>query len=109
MRRRTLVALLLALVACVALPALAQADGDPGSDELLAQNLFTGDLSVSTAQQLQLGHLLDATASDGAPVRVAIIAKGRRPRHDHAALAEAADLCRITSAMSSPRPTTAAW
>jgi cytochrome oxidase Cu insertion factor (SCO1/SenC/PrrC family)/thiol-disulfide isomerase/thioredoxin len=75
MRLRALVVLLLALIACIALPALAQADGDPGSDELLAQNLFTGDLSVSTAQQLQLGNLLDATSSAGAPVRVALIAR----------------------------------
>jgi hypothetical protein len=37
---------LLSLCACLAAPALAQADGDPGSDELVAQNLFTGQLDL---------------------------------------------------------------
>lgn len=64
----------IACLACVALPAVARADGDPGSDELVAQNLFTGSLNVSAAQQLKLGRLLDATDTAGAPVRVAIIA-----------------------------------
>jgi cytochrome oxidase Cu insertion factor (SCO1/SenC/PrrC family)/thiol-disulfide isomerase/thioredoxin len=54
-------------------PVAAHADGDPGSDELLAQNLFTGDLNLSAKQQLALGHLLDATAQAHAPVRVAVI------------------------------------
>ena len=57
------------------LPAAAMADGDPGSDVLLDQNLFAyWDANLSSAQQLQLGHLLDATTQAGAPVRVAIIA-----------------------------------
>jgi cytochrome oxidase Cu insertion factor (SCO1/SenC/PrrC family)/thiol-disulfide isomerase/thioredoxin len=67
---------LLALAAVMMLlPAAALADGDPGSDVLLDQNLFSyWDANLSSAQQLQLGHLLDATARSGAPVRVAIIA-----------------------------------
>ncbi len=57
------------------LPAAAMADGDPGSDVLLDQNLFAPwDANLTTAQQLELGQLLDATAQVGAPVRVAIIA-----------------------------------
>ena len=57
------------------LPVAALADGDPGSDVLLDQNLFAyWDANLSSAQQLKLGHLLNATAQAGAPVRVAIIA-----------------------------------
>lgn len=64
---------LLALALC-ALPATSFADGDPGSDVLLDQNLFFGsDANLSLAQQLQLGQLLSATQRAGAPVRVAII------------------------------------
>jgi cytochrome oxidase Cu insertion factor (SCO1/SenC/PrrC family)/thiol-disulfide isomerase/thioredoxin len=77
--RRALVAVLIALAACAAcivLPALASADGDPGSDVLLEQNLFFGsDAGISVKQQLSLDQLLNATAKAGAPVRVAIIAK----------------------------------
>jgi cytochrome oxidase Cu insertion factor (SCO1/SenC/PrrC family) len=66
---------LLALVACACLPAQALADGDPGSDVLLHQNLFAGsDANLSAAQQLQLGDLLNATTAVGQPIRVAIIA-----------------------------------
>ncbi|HEX3616144.1 MAG TPA: redoxin domain-containing protein [Solirubrobacteraceae bacterium] len=75
MRLRALIAVLLAIAGCVALPALACADGDPGSDVLLDQNLFYGsDTGISVQQQLSLDRLLDATAGAGAPVRVAIIA-----------------------------------
>jgi cytochrome oxidase Cu insertion factor (SCO1/SenC/PrrC family)/thiol-disulfide isomerase/thioredoxin len=73
MKRLTL--LVLALLALAA-PAVAQADGDPGSDELVFQNLFFGaDDGISTAQQVQLGKLLTATEALRAPVRVAIIGK----------------------------------
>jgi cytochrome oxidase Cu insertion factor (SCO1/SenC/PrrC family)/thiol-disulfide isomerase/thioredoxin len=76
MKRSALLALLLAIVACIALPALASADGDPGSDVLLEQNLFFGsDAGISVKQQLSLDRLLQATATAGAPVRVAIIAQ----------------------------------
>jgi protein SCO1/2 len=72
-RRWRLVALLFALLACLAVPAFAEADGDPGSDVLVGQNLFAGELDLTAGQQLQLGDLLDATARLGAPVRVAIV------------------------------------
>jgi cytochrome oxidase Cu insertion factor (SCO1/SenC/PrrC family)/thiol-disulfide isomerase/thioredoxin len=75
MRLRSLLALLFAFVAFMALPAFALADGDPGSDVLLDQSLFYGsDTGVSVKQELSLDRLLQATASAGAPVRVAIIA-----------------------------------
>jgi cytochrome oxidase Cu insertion factor (SCO1/SenC/PrrC family)/thiol-disulfide isomerase/thioredoxin len=64
------------LVLLVALPAsTARADGDPGSDVLVYQNLFAGsDAGLSVHQQVQLGALLKAAARAGFPVRVAIIA-----------------------------------
>jgi len=80
MRLRSLLALLLALVSFLALatavtPATALADGDPGSDVLLDQSLFYGsDTGITVRQELSLDKLLNATASAGAPVRVAIIA-----------------------------------
>ena len=75
--RSTLVALLavaLALTAGAFTP-LARADGDPGSDVLVYQDLFAGsDAGLSVQQQLQLGGLLKAAARAGFPIRVAIIA-----------------------------------
>jgi cytochrome oxidase Cu insertion factor (SCO1/SenC/PrrC family)/thiol-disulfide isomerase/thioredoxin len=72
--RRALLALLV-LVTCACVPAQALADGDPGSDVLLLQNLFAAsDANLSAAQQLQLGELLNATTAVGQPIRVAIIA-----------------------------------
>jgi cytochrome oxidase Cu insertion factor (SCO1/SenC/PrrC family)/thiol-disulfide isomerase/thioredoxin len=72
---RALIAVLLAIAGCIALPALAYADGDPGSDVLLDQNLFYGsDTGITVRQELSLDKLLNATAAAGAPVRVAIIA-----------------------------------
>jgi len=63
-----------ALVVAVLTP-VARADGDPGSDVLVYQDLFAGsDAGLSVQQQLELGNLLKATARAGAPVRVAIIA-----------------------------------
>jgi cytochrome oxidase Cu insertion factor (SCO1/SenC/PrrC family)/thiol-disulfide isomerase/thioredoxin len=53
----------------------ARADGDPGSDVLVYQNLFAGsDAGLSVQQQVQLGALLKAAAGAGFPIRVAIIA-----------------------------------
>jgi cytochrome oxidase Cu insertion factor (SCO1/SenC/PrrC family)/thiol-disulfide isomerase/thioredoxin len=71
--------LVLALVAAAVIAAAAapsvRADGDPGSDVLVYQDLFAGtDAGLSVQQQLALGGLLKATARAGAPVRVAIIA-----------------------------------
>ncbi len=66
---------LLTLLAAPSLTRVARADGDPGSDVLLDQNLFYGsDSGVTIPESLQLGRLLDGTAEVGAPVRVAIIA-----------------------------------
>ena len=72
--RACVVALLVALL--VGLPAsVARADGDPGSDVLVFQDLFAGaDAGLSVQQQVQLGAQLKAAASAGFPVRVAIIA-----------------------------------
>ena len=75
-RRSGLVLVLVAaaLLAAAAAPA-ARADGDPGSDVLVYQDLFAGsDAGLSVQQQVELGGLLKATARVGAPVRVAIIA-----------------------------------
>jgi len=75
MRLRALIIVLLAVVGCVALPALTFADGDPGSDVLLDQNLFYGsDTGITVKQELTLDKLLNATTAAGAPIRVAIIA-----------------------------------
>ena len=58
-----------------ALASTARADGDPGSDVLVFQNLFAGsDAGLSVQQQVRLGGLLKAAAGAGFPVRVAIIA-----------------------------------
>jgi cytochrome oxidase Cu insertion factor (SCO1/SenC/PrrC family) len=63
-----------ALIAAVVTPA-ARADGDPGSDVLVYQDLFAGsDAGLSVQQRVQLGGLLKAAARAGFPVRVAIIA-----------------------------------
>jgi cytochrome oxidase Cu insertion factor (SCO1/SenC/PrrC family)/predicted anti-sigma-YlaC factor YlaD/thiol-disulfide isomerase/thioredoxin len=57
------------------LPAHALADGDPGSDVLVNQNLFVdADAGVTIPQQASLGNLLQAAGTSGAPIRVAIIA-----------------------------------
>ena len=54
---------------------VARADGDPGSDVLVFQDLFAGsDAGLSVPQQVRLGGLLKAAARAGFPVRVAIIA-----------------------------------
>ena len=63
-----------ALIAAALTP-VARADGDPGSDVLVYQDLFAGsDAGLSVQQQVQLGDLLKAAAREGFPVRVAIIA-----------------------------------
>jgi cytochrome oxidase Cu insertion factor (SCO1/SenC/PrrC family)/thiol-disulfide isomerase/thioredoxin len=72
--RACAVALLTVLLA--GLPgSVARADGDPGSDVLVYQNLFFGtDAGLSVQQQAELGALLKAAAGADFPVRVAIIA-----------------------------------
>jgi cytochrome oxidase Cu insertion factor (SCO1/SenC/PrrC family)/thiol-disulfide isomerase/thioredoxin len=67
------VLVVVATIAVVFAP-VAQADGDPGSDVLVYQNLFAGsEVGLSVQQQVQLGALLKAAAGRGFPVRVAII------------------------------------
>lgn len=74
--RRGFLAVLLALVALGALATSARADGDPGSDVLVYQNLFVAaDANVSVPQQLQLGNLLSSADKAGFPVRVAVVSQ----------------------------------
>ena len=76
-RRAWAAALALLSVALIAgaVSPVARADGDPGSDVLVYQDLFAGsDAGLSVQQQVQLGDLLKTAARDGFPVRVAIIA-----------------------------------
>jgi cytochrome oxidase Cu insertion factor (SCO1/SenC/PrrC family)/thiol-disulfide isomerase/thioredoxin len=73
--RSTIAALLALCLVATALPAAARADGDPGSDVLVYQDLFAGsDAGLSVGQQLQLAGVLKAAAHAGFPIRVAIIA-----------------------------------
>src|SRR5580700_4744764 len=76
--RRAVLAITLTILASCALGALspaARADGDPGSDVLVYQNLFVAaDSNISIAQQVGLGNLLTSASRDGFTIRVAIIA-----------------------------------
>ena len=69
-------ALLVAVILAVgAIPPAARADGDPGSDVLVFQDLFAGaDAGLSVQQQVQFDAMLKSTQRAGVPVRVAIIA-----------------------------------
>ncbi|MFZ0970632.1 MAG: redoxin domain-containing protein [Solirubrobacteraceae bacterium] len=74
MSRRVGVAALLALLLVAVSVSTARADGDPGSDVLVYQNLFAGsEVGLSVQQQVRLGALLKAAAGRGFPIRVAII------------------------------------
>jgi cytochrome oxidase Cu insertion factor (SCO1/SenC/PrrC family) len=74
--RRVFLAAMLAVVAVGALSPAARADGDPGSDVLVYQNLFVAaDANMSIPQQVELGDLLTAAARGGFPIRVAVIAE----------------------------------
>lgn len=67
---------MLAVLALGALSPAARADGDPGSDVLVYQNLFVAaDADMSIPQQVALGDLLTAAARGGFPIRVAVIAE----------------------------------
>jgi cytochrome c biogenesis protein CcmG, thiol:disulfide interchange protein DsbE len=60
----------------LALPSVALADGDPGSDVLVYQTSFLPAADQLTpAQQIEVTQLLGATAKAGAPVRIAVIPK----------------------------------
>ena len=75
---RAVLAVALTVLAVCALGALspaARADGDPGSDVLVYQNLLVAaDSNISIAQQVELGDLLTSASRDGFTIRVAIIA-----------------------------------
>jgi hypothetical protein len=80
LRRRSLplqlIAALLVVLAAAWIPASAVADGDPGSDVLVNQDLFVAsDAGVSIGQQVTLTGVLRSAAQAGVPVRVAIIAR----------------------------------
>ena len=61
--------------ALITFPTAAHADGDPASDVLATQPLFLPqDAGIPTAQQAQLGELLQTAAHNGHQLRVAIIA-----------------------------------
>ena len=77
LRRAFLAAALAALAVCAlgVLSPAARADGDPGSDVLVYQNLFVAsDANISIAQQVELGDLLTSAQRSGFTIRVAIIA-----------------------------------
>jgi hypothetical protein len=62
-------------LACAVFATAAHADGDPASDVLATQALFLPqDAGIPLAQRSQLAGLLEASASSGYPIRVAIIA-----------------------------------
>jgi cytochrome oxidase Cu insertion factor (SCO1/SenC/PrrC family)/thiol-disulfide isomerase/thioredoxin len=70
-----MVGLLTVVVALGAGARLAQADGDPGSDVLVNQDLFVaGDSGISIPEQTRLGTLLQEASRAGMPIRVAVIA-----------------------------------
>ena len=77
--RRTLLGVVLAVFAVCAAGVLApaaRADGDPGSDVLVYQNLFVAaDANISIPQQVALGNLLTSADPPGFPIRVAVISQ----------------------------------
>ncbi|HEY3877606.1 MAG TPA: hypothetical protein VGM12_03305, partial [Trebonia sp.] len=74
--RRALLAAVLAVVALALLTPAARADGDPGSDVLVYQNLFVAaDADISVPQQVELGDLLSSAARAGLDIRVAVVAR----------------------------------
>jgi cytochrome oxidase Cu insertion factor (SCO1/SenC/PrrC family) len=78
LRRILLGAVLAVFAICAAgvLAPAARADGDPGSDVLVYQNLFAAaDANISIPQQVELGNLLTSADKAGFPIRVAIIAQ----------------------------------
>ena len=73
---RSVIAVFLgALIIGGAIAPLARADGDPGSDVLVYQDLFVGSTAgLSIPQQARFGELLKAAERSKFPIRVAIIA-----------------------------------
>ena len=77
LRRAFLAVVLAVLTGCTlgVLSPSARADGDPGSDVLVYQNLFVAaDANISIAQQVEVGDLLTSAQRGGFTIRVAIIA-----------------------------------
>ena len=67
--------LLAVVLAAGSVASVARADGDPGSDVLVYQDLFAGSSAgLSVQQQARLGDLLKAAGAARFPIRVAIIA-----------------------------------
>jgi len=67
-------AVLIVVAVLGALAPAARADGDPGSDVLVNQDLFlAADAGVRVPQQVQLGNLLRSANRSGLAIRVAII------------------------------------
>jgi hypothetical protein len=64
-----------ALLALLALPTAARADGDPASDYLITQRVFLPyDTKIPKADQERLQGIVLAAAQKGFPIRVALIA-----------------------------------
>jgi hypothetical protein len=73
--RRALAPAILCTLAFAAItPALARADGDPASDVLLGQYVFTGYGSISPQVQDELDSVTASASRAGYPVRIALIA-----------------------------------
>ena len=91
--RRVLVAAVLAACALGVLPPAARADGDPGSDVLVYQNLFVAaDANVSVPQQLELGNLLTRRGQGRLPGQGGDRLPAERPGRDHGAVEQAGRL-----------------
>jgi cytochrome oxidase Cu insertion factor (SCO1/SenC/PrrC family)/thiol-disulfide isomerase/thioredoxin len=75
MKRRIRLLVLLTVVIATLLPTgLARADGDPGSDVLVYQNLFPGIAAgLTAAQQAHISGLLSQATAARFPIRVAVI------------------------------------
>jgi hypothetical protein len=74
-RPHTLLLVAVLLLAWASFSASARADGDPASDALATQSLFLPqDAGAPAAEQRQLQALLEEARSEGAPIRLAVIA-----------------------------------
>jgi hypothetical protein len=66
-------AILCLVASAVALPGAARADGDPASDVLIGQDIFTGYGAITPKVQDQLYSVTTAAQNAGYPVRIALI------------------------------------
>ena len=110
--RRAFLAVALAVLACCALGApspAARADGDPGSDVLVYQNLFVAsDANISIAQQVELGDLLTSAQRERLHHPGGDHRHAGRPGRDHAAVGEAGQLRQLPRHRAFPRVRAAA-